>query len=54
VWPDARLGKLVLVAADLPHVIQACAVHVPIDKEDARRLGFSDTVLDGIEAANKR
>jgi hypothetical protein len=53
VWPDARLGGLVL-GANLRHVIEACAEHVPVDKEDARRLGFSDALLHGVEAAKQR
>ena len=51
IWPDAKQGKLVVTAGSLPHVIQACAEHVALTTEEATQLGFSEEILQSLNAA---
>lgn len=53
IWPDAKLHKLVF-GTNLRHVIEACAEHVVLSADEARQLGFSDTLLQSIEMSGKR
>lgn len=52
-WPDAKSGTLVAQPFDLPHVVQACAQEIHLTIEQARNLGFSETLLSAIEQAHR-
>jgi hypothetical protein len=52
-WPDARAGTLVAQAFDLPHVVAACAAQIPLSLEQARGLGFDESLLGAIEEAHR-
>jgi hypothetical protein len=52
IWPDAQHGTLVVQAFDLPHVTQACANEFGLTMEQARKLGFDESVLSAIEQAH--
>lgn len=52
-WLDARDGTIVAEAADLPHVVQACAEEIRLNTAAARDLGFSDELLQAVEEAHK-
>lgn len=53
-WPDARHGTLVAEAFDLPHVVRACAEEIPLTLEQARKLGFNESLLSAIERAHSQ
>jgi hypothetical protein len=52
-WPDAKAGGLVLNAASLPHVVQACAAPVAIPTSTLRTLGVDARFLNVIDAAHR-
>jgi hypothetical protein len=51
-WPDAEHGTLVAEATDLPHVVQGCAEEIPLTIEQARKLGFDESLLSAIAQAH--
>lgn len=51
-WPDAKTGTLVAQAFDLPHVVAECAIQIPLTLEQARTLGFDESVLSAIQQAH--
>jgi hypothetical protein len=53
IWPDAQRGTLVAQAFDLPHVAQACADEFGLTMEQARKLGFDESILSAIEQAHR-
>jgi len=53
-WPDAKSGTLDVLPVDLPHVIQSCALRTELTMVQARKLGFSETLLSAIEEAHRR
>lgn len=53
-WPDAKNGTLVALAFDLPHVVAACAIEIPLTVEQARTLGFDEHFLNAIEQAHAK
>jgi hypothetical protein len=53
IWPDVQHGTLVAQAFDLPHVAQACADEFGLTIEQARKLGFDESVLRAIEQAHR-
>ena len=54
VWPDAKRESLVIEAVDMPHVVQACADEVPLTMDQARQLGFDESLLSAIDDAHRR
>src|ERR1039457_6752545 len=52
-WPDAKNGALVAQAFDLPHVVAACAIEIPLSMAQARALGFDEGLLGAIEQAHR-
>ncbi len=53
-WPDAKSGTLVAMPFDLPYATQACANPINLTIEQARKLGFSESLLGAIEQANRQ
>jgi len=53
-WPDAQHGTLVAQAFDLPHAAQDCADELDVTIEQARKLGFDESVLIAIEQAHRQ
>jgi hypothetical protein len=53
-WPDAKSGTLVAMPFDLPHATQACASQINLTIGQARKLGFSESLLGAIEQANRQ
>lgn len=53
VWPDARRGLLMTKASGLPHVAQACEEKIGLTIAEARKLRFSEELLDNLERANQ-
>jgi hypothetical protein len=53
-WPDAGQGALVAQAADLPHVAAACEQELKLTMNQARKLGFDETLLSAIEQAHQQ
>jgi hypothetical protein len=54
IWPDAKHGTLVAEAIGVPHVVQACAEEIPLTMEQARKLGFDESLVSAIEQAHAR
>jgi hypothetical protein len=54
IWPDAMSDTLVAQPSDLPHVVQACAKKIVLTIEQARKLGFSESLLSAIEQAHRQ
>ncbi len=52
IWPDADKGGLIVQEADLPHVVQACANEIDLTLEQARKLGFDESLLTAIKQAH--
>ena len=52
IWPDAQQGRLVARAFDLIHVTQGCAMEISLTIEQARKLGFDESLLSAIEQAH--
>ncbi len=48
-WPDAQEGALMAVPSGLPHAAQACAVRLTVTPQQARQMGFSETLLHALE-----
>lgn len=53
-WPDAQHGTLVAQPFDLPHVVQGCAKEIDLTMEQARKLGFDESLLGAIEKAHSQ
>ena len=53
-WPDAKSGTLAVQVFDLPQVVQACAKEIGLTMEQARKLGFDESLLSAIEHAHRR
>lgn len=53
-WPDAKRGTLVAQPCDLPHVVQACANEINLTMDQARKLGFDESLLTAIEQAHRQ
>ena len=51
-WPDAKHEALVAQPFDLPHVVQACANEINLTLDQARKLGFDETLLTAIQQAH--
>lgn len=51
-WPDAKSDTLVAQPFDLPYAAQACAQEIQLTIEQARNLGFSESLLSAIEQAH--
>jgi hypothetical protein len=52
-WPDAKSDTLVAQPFDLPQAVQACAQEIHLTIEQARNLGFSESLLSAIEQAHR-
>ena len=52
-WPDAKAGTLVAEPFDLPHVVAACADDLALTPDQARKLGFDETILNAIARAHR-
>jgi hypothetical protein len=52
-WPDAASGKLIAEPFGLPQVAAPCAEHLELTIEQARKIGFDETLLTAIEQAHK-
>jgi hypothetical protein len=50
---DAQAGGVVIEAADLPHVVEACAESVVITTTELRKLGASPKLIDAIDTAHR-
>ncbi len=53
-WPDAKRGTLVAQPCDLPHAVQACANKIDLTMDEARKLGFDESLLTAIEQAHRQ
>lgn len=53
-WPDAKTGTLVAEPFDLPHVVAACADDLALTLDQARKLGFADSLLTAIDQAHRQ
>ncbi len=51
-WPDAESGTLVAEVAGLPHVALPCKKELRLTIEQARNLGFDESLLQAIEEAH--
>jgi hypothetical protein len=54
IWPDAKKGTLIVQEADLPHVVQACAKEIALTMNEARKLGFDESLLRAIELGHRQ
>ena len=52
-WPDAESGMLVAEVAGLPHVAAPCKNELKLTIEQARKLGFNESLLHAIEEAHR-
>jgi len=52
-WPDAESGTVVAEVAGLPHVALPCKNELKLTIEQARKLGFDETLLRVIEEAHR-
>ena len=52
-WPDAESGTLAAEVAGLPHVAQPCKSEMKLTIEQARKLGFNESLLWLIEEAHR-
>jgi len=53
-WPDAKHETVVAQPFDLPHVVQACANEIDLTIDQARKLGFDESLLTAIQEAHRR
>jgi hypothetical protein len=53
-WPDAKHETLVALPFDLPHVVQACANEIDLTMDQARKMGFDETLLNAIHQAHNQ
>ena len=52
-WPDAESGTLIAEVADFPHVAAPCKNELKLTIEQARKLGFDESLLLAIEEAHR-
>jgi len=52
VWPDAKSGTLKAEPFGLPHVVAACANDLALTADEARGVGFDETLLSAIAQAH--
>lgn len=52
-WVDAKRGGVAMSAADLPHVVAACAVDVVMPLAELRKRGASPKLIDAIDTAHR-
>jgi hypothetical protein len=52
IWLDAKRGTLVAQPFGLPHAAQACAQEIHLTIDQARKLGFSESILAALEQAH--
>lgn len=52
IWPDAKKGTLDIEAVDVPQVSFHCVYDMDLSLDQARTLGFSETLLRAIETAH--
>jgi hypothetical protein len=52
-WPDAESGTLKAEVAGLPHVALPCKNELKLTIEQARNLGFDETLLQAIDEAHR-
>jgi hypothetical protein len=52
IWPDAKKGTLDVEAFGVPQVVSHCAYDMNLSLDQARKLGFSETLLRSIETAH--
>jgi hypothetical protein len=53
IWPDAKNGVLVAEPFGLAHAVARCASDTLLTIEQARKLGFDDSVLNAIDEAHR-
>jgi hypothetical protein len=53
-WPDAKKERLVAQPFDLPHAVMACSDEIDLTMEQARKLGFNETLLNAITEAHRQ
>ena len=53
-WPDAKHETLVAQPFDLPHVVRACANEISLTLDQARKMGFDETLLGAIQQAHSQ
>lgn len=53
VWPDARSGHIVVQADLLPGSAGACGIPAELTPDQARKLGFDESLLGAIEQAHR-
>jgi hypothetical protein len=53
IWPDAESGTLIAKVAGLPHVAAPCKNEFKLTIEQARKLGFDESLLLAIEEAHR-
>lgn len=54
IWPDAKLGAVMIQADRLPGCCEACGIEVSLTLEQARKLGFSETFLQTVAEAHAK
>jgi hypothetical protein len=52
-WPDAKRGFLVAQPTNLPHVLAYCANEIDLNMDQARKFGFSESLLTAIARAHR-
>jgi hypothetical protein len=53
-WPDAKSGTLTAEPFGLPHVVAACADDLALTPDEARKVGFDETLLSAIAQAHRQ
>lgn len=53
-WPDAKHETLVAQPFNLPRVVQACANKIDLTMDQARKLGFDESLLTAIGQAHRQ
>jgi len=53
-WPDAKSGTLTAEPFDLPHMVAACVDDLKLTPDQARKLGFDETLLSAIAQAHRQ
>ncbi len=53
-WPDAKSGMLTAEPFGLPHVVAACADDLALTPNEARKVGFDETLLSAIAQAHRQ
>jgi hypothetical protein len=52
-WPDAKTGTLFAEPFGMPHAVAACADDLALPIDQARKLGFDETVLNALDRAHR-